>query len=66
MVGNYTAEVGSETETDFKVDATTTINFKYGFSPLEPITMADTVPMPIRGDLINNITTEKYDLIINS
>ncbi|KAL0879483.1 hypothetical protein ABMA27_003230 [Loxostege sticticalis] len=59
MVGNYTAEVGSETETEFKVDATTTINFKYGFSPLEPITMADTVPMPIR-DVKSHISVQIF------
>ncbi|XP_028169261.1 hemicentin-2-like isoform X1 [Ostrinia furnacalis] len=47
MAGNYTATVGSESATKFICTATSKINFKYGFSPVEPTTMEDTVTLPI-------------------
>ncbi|CAG9782573.1 unnamed protein product [Diatraea saccharalis] len=45
--GNYTAVVGSKSETSVVVTATTSIKFKHGFSVVPPTNIGDTATRPV-------------------
>ncbi|XP_028169127.1 hemicentin-1-like isoform X2 [Ostrinia furnacalis] len=45
--GNYTAKVGSKSETSVVITATTTIQFKHGFSLAEPSSIEGTAIQPL-------------------
>ncbi|CAH2979360.1 unnamed protein product [Chilo suppressalis] len=48
--GNYTAVVGSKSETSVVVTATTSIRFKHGFSGVPATNIGDTATRPVSGE----------------